>query len=211
LHSGRYGDEQMKRCAALLACLLLGCPRVTAELPEATPEATPLAQERVSTVDPAPDDRCPTEAECENGIADGDGCPERVPDEVMAIVGVIAGLKFSNSYSGEIEASSFPQLEHIVEILAAHPELRVDIRAHHDSKTADQYRDMGMRPTQREADSVEDFLIERGIDRARLTAHGYGESMPLAPNDTPDGRALNRRVELVPVNPAWAADPNCGL
>jgi hypothetical protein len=67
---------------------------------------------------------------------------------------VIAGLKFANSHSGKIEPSSFPQLEHIVEILAQHPELRVDIRAHHDSKTADPYRDMGMKPTDREADSV---------------------------------------------------------
>jgi outer membrane protein OmpA-like peptidoglycan-associated protein len=53
-------------------------------------------------------------------------------------------------------------------------------------------------------------LIVHGIDAARLTAHGYGESVPLAPNDTPEGRALNRRVELVPQNPAWSSDPNCG-
>jgi outer membrane protein OmpA-like peptidoglycan-associated protein len=198
LDSGRYRDARMNRCAPLLACLLLACPRVPAQVHEtpAPPEPAVLPSDQVSTPEPTPDD--------------GDGCPERLPDEVLAIVGVIQGLAFANSHSGTIEPSSFAELEHIAEVLARHPNLRVDIRAHHDSQTADLYADMGMRPTQREAEAVEDFLIEHGIDRARLTAHGYGESMPLAPNDTPEGRALNRRVELVPQNPAWADDPNCG-
>jgi OOP family OmpA-OmpF porin len=206
----------MRRCTATIGALLLllACPRVAAErAPDPpTPEPVALAPTATATPDPtqATDDRCPSEPECENGVEDGDGCPERVPDQLMAIVGVVAGLSFANTHSGTIDPSSFAQLESIAEILIVHPELHLEIRAHHDTRTADKYRDMGMKPTDREAKAVRDFLISRGVDSDRLTAQGYGESMPLAPNDTAEGRALNRRVELVPQHPAWANDPHCG-
>ena len=47
------------------------------------------------------------------------------------------------------------------------------------------------------ADAVKAALVQRGIEAGRLAAQGVGEAQPVASNDTPDGRALNRRVELV--------------
>ena len=53
--------------------------------------------------------------------------------------------------------------------------------------------------SERRAKAVYDYLILRGVDPARLTYRGYGESQPIAPNDTPEGRAQNRRTTLTPL------------
>jgi chemotaxis protein MotB len=50
--------------------------------------------------------------------------------------------------------------------------------------------------SQKRADAVMQFLISQGVDPALVSAHGYGEANPVAPNDTPAGRGQNRRVEL---------------
>jgi chemotaxis protein MotB len=50
--------------------------------------------------------------------------------------------------------------------------------------------------SQKRADAVMQYLISQGVDSSLISAHGYGEADPVAPNDTPSGRAQNRRVEL---------------
>jgi OOP family OmpA-OmpF porin len=50
--------------------------------------------------------------------------------------------------------------------------------------------------SQRRADAVRNYLVEKGVDPKIITAKGYGESNPVASNDTKEGRALNRRVEF---------------
>ena len=50
---------------------------------------------------------------------------------------------------------------------------------------------------QSRADAVVEYLIDGGVAATRLTAIGYGESRPIAPNDTADGRAQNRRIEFI--------------
>ena len=51
-------------------------------------------------------------------------------------------------------------------------------------------------PFMRQMDSVREYLVSQGVDGAKLTARGYGESQPIADNATPEGRARNRRVEV---------------
>lgn len=51
--------------------------------------------------------------------------------------------------------------------------------------------------SRRRAEAVRDFLIDRGVGPARITARGYGEAYPVAPNDTATGCQQNRRVEVV--------------
>ena len=53
--------------------------------------------------------------------------------------------------------------------------------------------------SERRAKAVYDYLIERGIEADRLTYRGYGETRPVATNDTPEGRAQNRRTTLTPL------------
>lgn len=80
-----------------------------------------------------------------------------------------------------------------------YPQIIVEIGSHTDSKGTDNYN---IKLSQRRAESVVNFLIRNGIDKNRLHAKGYGETMPIAPNefedgtDNPVGRAKNRRTEF---------------
>ncbi|EPR44370.1 OmpA/MotB domain protein [Desulfovibrio sp. X2] len=69
------------------------------------------------------------------------------------------------------------------------------LRGHTDNYGTDEYN---MRLSLRRANSVKNYLVKNfGLDPARLKVQGFGESMPIASNDTPEGRQLNRRVEVV--------------
>jgi OOP family OmpA-OmpF porin len=70
----------------------------------------------------------------------------------------------------------------------------VEIAGHTDSIGTEEYN-QGL--SERRAQAVKDYLESQGITATRLTARGYGETQPIASNDTEDGRALNRRVEMI--------------
>ena len=70
----------------------------------------------------------------------------------------------------------------------------IDVIGHTDSMGSEEYN-QGL--SERRAKSVQDYLVSKGVRASRLTAKGYGESMPVASNDTEAGRAENRRVELI--------------
>ncbi len=69
----------------------------------------------------------------------------------------------------------------------------VEIGGHTDSQGSDTYN---LRLSESRANAVRNYLIQRGVEATRLIAKGYGESMPIAPNTTREGRAKNRRVEF---------------
>lgn len=73
------------------------------------------------------------------------------------------------------------------------PQLSVEVSGHTDNTGNDA---RNQRLSQARAQAVRDYLASRGVDGSRLSAVGYGASQPLAPNDTAEGRAQNRRVEL---------------
>jgi outer membrane protein OmpA-like peptidoglycan-associated protein len=68
-----------------------------------------------------------------------------------------------------------------------------DIEGHTDSTGTDDYN---MSLSQRRADSVRSYLVDQGVPSSQIFARGYGESRPKSTNDTPEGRQLNRRVEI---------------
>ena len=71
--------------------------------------------------------------------------------------------------------------------------MQIEIGGHTDGKGSDGYN---QRLSENRAKAVVDFLVSKGIDIKRLKYKGYGKSMPVATNDTDEGRALNRRVEF---------------
>ena len=73
------------------------------------------------------------------------------------------------------------------------PGLKIEIEGHTDSEGTPE---RNQRLSDRRAQAVVDFLIKRGVDQAQLQAIGYGETRPLAPNDTTENRAKNRRIEF---------------
>jgi outer membrane protein OmpA-like peptidoglycan-associated protein len=97
--------------------------------------------------------------------------------------------------SDRIREESDSTLQDIVTVLTRHPDWKLAIEGHTDSIASDRFN---LELSQRRAAAVKTALTGRfAIDGARLTSAGYGESRPKDRNDTPEGRARNRRVELV--------------
>ena len=97
--------------------------------------------------------------------------------------------------SDEIREESAPTLDEIAAVLQRHPDWKLAIEGHTDNVASDRYN---LQLSERRAAAVRKALISgRGIADSRLTTAGYGESRPKDRNDTLEGRARNRRVELV--------------
>ena len=82
----------------------------------------------------------------------------------------------------------------IVEVIEAYGGRPVRVEGHTDSVASESYN-QGL--SERRAKSVADWLVKNGVDKGRLTTRGWGETRPVAENDTPEGRQQNRRVELI--------------
>ena len=148
-----------------------------------------------------PDDRCPSEAEVINGVDDGDGCPDQGKTLVVVTADRIE-LKetvFFDSGKDSIQTRSFPLLDQVALVLKAHAEIKkLSVEGHTDDQ-GDDARNLDL--SRRRAASVVRFLVDKGVDEARLVSEGFGETQPLAPNKTRAGREKNRRVELRIVEP----------
>jgi outer membrane protein OmpA-like peptidoglycan-associated protein len=131
-------------------------------------------------------DRCPNVAENMNGFEDSDGCPDIAPRQVLK------GVNFETN-SAEITPGSTVILDEVASILKADPAVRVEIQGHTDSRASAEYNQS---LSDRRANSVMNYLVSRGVGASQLTARGYGESMPIADNNTEVGMLQNRRVEL---------------
>ncbi len=92
-----------------------------------------------------------------------------------------------------IKPESEPELGRLVKLLTDVPELKIEISGHTDSKGEDAYN---QKLSEARAQSVTNYLVEKGIVVDRLTYKGYGESQPIASNDTDEGRQENRRTEF---------------
>jgi OOP family OmpA-OmpF porin len=98
--------------------------------------------------------------------------------------------------SAEVKSEAYPMLNESVLILKENPNLNVEIDGHADNTGTAAYN---ITLSEKRAEAIKAFFVSRGIDPQRLTTHGNGFSKPAASNDTKEGRAKNRRVELTPV------------
>ncbi len=92
-----------------------------------------------------------------------------------------------------IKPESFFDLDRLVNLLLQNPSFRLSIEGHTDNKGS---HDFNMDLSERRTASVRNYLIKKGISASRLTNQGFGETKPIAPNTTDEGRQLNRRVEF---------------
>jgi len=92
-----------------------------------------------------------------------------------------------------LKPESEATLNQVLSMLKGKPALRIEIGGHTDSQAADNYN---LDLSKRRAQTVMKWLTDKGIAASRLTAKGFGESSPVADNETAAGRALNRRVEI---------------
>jgi flagellar motor protein MotB len=105
---------------------------------------------------------------------------------------ILYGMYFEVD-SAMLKPESTETLQQVLAVLKSKPLLNLVIEGHTDSQGSDKYN---LELSQKRAQAVIDWLVKSGIDVNRLIAKGYGESKPVADNSRPDGRALNRRVEI---------------
>lgn len=105
---------------------------------------------------------------------------------------VLRGVNFEFD-KARLAANARTILDNVAEELAAYPEIQVELGGHTDAKGSDAYNQT---LSDQRASAVMRYLAGKGIDLARMTAVGFGESRPVADNETDEGRELNRRVEL---------------
>jgi len=105
---------------------------------------------------------------------------------------VLRGVNFDFN-KANIRADAVPILREAATILKDNASIRVSVEGHTDAIGSEEYN---LKLSLRRANAVKDFLVREGIAESRLSTRGFGKTQPVASNDTADGRAQNRRVEL---------------
>jgi outer membrane protein OmpA-like peptidoglycan-associated protein len=156
------------------------------------PQPMPQAPTEYGPEGPADSDR--------DGVVDStDLCPETAPGTTVDALGcaetariVLRGVNFKTD-SDELTPESLSILDGVSATLSANPQIKVMVAGHTDSDGEDAYnKDL----SQRRAQAVVTYLAGHGVDPANMIAKGFGEEQPIAGNDTAEGKAQNRRVEL---------------
>lgn len=171
------------------------CPDIAgAAADEGCPPTTDTDQDGV------PDDRdnCPDVA----GTASANGCPEteqkqetkeEPKEELRQILPpALSAVRFQHN-SDRLLESAQEILTQAAEILKNNPNCRLVITGHTDNTGTEK---VNLELSKMRAERVRDYLAEMGVDISRTIIEGEGEEKPIADNDTKNGRALNRRVEL---------------
>lgn len=100
---------------------------------------------------------------------------------------------FFDSGKFQLKDESFPELQRVVNFLNQNPGITIQISGHTDNVNTDEYN---LKLSENRAKAVYTFLVQNNISASRVTFKGYGESNPVATNDTEEGKQLNRRVEF---------------
>ncbi len=122
-----------------------------------------------------------------------------IEDEVMRVSPIEVGsvVRLNNIFfefaKATLKPESFPELDRTVKFLEENKTLELEIAGHTDNVGSDA---TNQKLSQARAQSVVNYLVSHGVDQSRLIAKGYGESRPVAFNNTEEGRAMNRRVEF---------------
>jgi len=117
------------------------------------------------------------------------------PEDDVVKVGVpiiLEGITFATG-KAEVTPESEETLQKALRTLTTYPEIQVEISGHTDDVGSNS---SNQKLSQLRAEAVRTWLINHGIDIGRLTAVGYGEEQPIVPNDSPENKQKNRRIEF---------------
>lgn len=108
---------------------------------------------------------------------------------------VLFGKIFYDTNKATIKSVSYPVLDDVADVLNKHSEITlVEVQGHTDARASDAYN---LKLSQARAESAVNYLVGKGIVAGRLRAMGYGESRPIASNETVEGMSQNRRTEFI--------------
>lgn len=134
-------------------------------------------------------DKCPSI----KGLPENDGCPA-ITEEVKTKVTKAANSILFVSGSANLQKNSLKGLNELIAVLIANPEMKLTIEGHTDNTGSDE---LNQQLSENRAAAVKDYLISKGVDASRIQSIGYGETKPIANNETKEGRQKNRRSELI--------------
>jgi outer membrane protein OmpA-like peptidoglycan-associated protein len=95
--------------------------------------------------------------------------------------------------SAALKPEAKDTLGQMADVMTRYPDTDILVKGHTDSMGSEVYN---QELSERRAKSVRNYLIDKGVSNPRITAIGFGENMPVAPNDTSEGKQKNRRVEI---------------
>ncbi|WP_269618903.1 OmpA family protein [Zhongshania sp. BJYM1] len=142
---------------------------------------------------------CPLDGDNDGVVDADDACPDTPAGQAVMSNGcakdqavILRGVNFELN-SAKLTMNAETILNDVAATLTSSPGFNVELQGHTDSSGSDSYN---MNLSQNRAKSVKNYLVGSGVESSRLTATGYGEEQPIASNETSEGRAENRRVEL---------------
>jgi len=140
------------------------------------------------------DTGCPPDTDGDGVYDYKDKCPGTPKGAKVDAVGcwVLKGVKFDTG-KAVIKTKYYPVLDKVAAILKKNPGIKVEIQGHTDSRGSEKYN---QKLSKARAKMVMAYLVKAGIAQSRLAYAGYGESKPIAANNTSKGRAENRRVNM---------------
>lgn len=174
-------------------------PTAPATTEPSAPEAEPLTQPPADTI-------ASVEPPAPAPVVELTGAPDSAAAQLLAFLRdgndttvprsfVLNELRFAIG-TAQIDAASMPALTDIAKVLAAYPTVKIELQGHTDSRgNAERNKTL----SQARADAVRNSLLELSVAPESLTAIGFGADKPIDTNDTEEGRAKNRRTELVVV------------
>jgi outer membrane protein OmpA-like peptidoglycan-associated protein len=146
---------------------------------------------------PDAEDKCPTEKETINGFKDEDGCADEGPAKVIVEEGrirILETVKFKTG-SAELEPESHSILDQVALTMKANKHIkRVRVEGHTDETGS---RQLNMQLSEERANSVRQYLVNKGVKGDRVSHRGYGPDRPLVKGTDEAAHAKNRRVEFI--------------
>jgi OmpA-OmpF porin, OOP family len=162
----------------------------------ATPAQLPAepAAANGATAAPAPES-APTAEPAKGPVVTDAGKASFTEEECLNRFEVLSrtGAIYFRTASAKLDPASKPVLDEVVAVVSKCPKLKVEVSGHTDSVGSDQDN---LHLSERRAGAVADFIRTAGIPAAQVSSVGYGSTKPVAANDTPEHRALNRRIEF---------------
>jgi len=141
------------------------------------------------------------EKDMRNALASSDAAAVSREGNLLAVT--FKGDVTFDTNSSAIRQGLYSEIDRVAGVLKQYPETFIRVEGHTDSRGSSEYN---MNLSRQRANAVKNLLVQRGVTESRVEVVGYGETMPVATNDTEAGRQKNRRVEIK-IAPQTQAQP----